>query len=110
MADGRVLLMTSTEIIYSVPPNTTLVEVLGPSGNQRFWEGDSICYAFLNPRPKWWQSPNYPTSISRKGINATDQSMFILPIDPETEYELRVGSYGEGTTCPVSGIRTYPFH
>lgn len=108
--EGHLLLLNSTELVYAVPPNTTMVEVLGPSGSNAAWLGDSQCYAFLNPRPSWWRTPNFPVSTSRKAINSTEQSMFILPIDPEIQYEVRVGGLGRETSCPVSAIRTYPFH
>lgn len=108
--NGHLVLENSTELIYTVPSNTTLIEVLGPVGDYSDWSGLSRCYAVLNPRPRWWQKPNFPLSVSQKFVNASDQTMFLLPIDPAIEYEVRVGSYGNETSCPVSAIRTYPFH
>lgn len=101
-------LRNSSELAYALPPNTTLVEVLGPCrpgseyGNQ--------CYATLNPRPAWWTEGNFPTSSSHKLVNQTNQTLFLLPIDPEIKFELRVGALGIHQICPIGGIRTYPFH
>lgn len=106
--DGYVVLLNSTELTYDLPDNTTLVEVLGPSGQGQGWEGDSQCYAVFDPRPSWWQSPNFPTSISRKPTNSTEQTMFLLPVDPAVKFKLRVGGLGQNTSCQVSAVRTYP--
>lgn len=107
----HLLLPGNAEVAYNVPPNTTLIEVLGPVGNRTsIWWGDSECYAYLNPRPSWWLSSNVPTSRSVKPLNATEQTMFLFPIDPAIAFELRVGALGNTTTCPVSAFRTYPFH
>lgn len=108
--DGGLLLYRTTELVYGLPSNTTLVEVIGPVGNGTLWKGNSECYAVLNPRPSWWQYANIPRSSSFKIVNATDQTVFLLPIDPSIKYELRVGALGNATTCPLSAIRTYPFH
>lgn len=108
--DGHVALRNTSEIAYTLPANTTLVEVLGPAGTHPEWMGTSECYAFLNPRPSWWKESNFPLSTSQRQVNATDQTMFLLPIDPEIQYEVRVGALGNTTTCPVGAIRTYPFH
>lgn len=108
--DWGVLLWSNTELVYPVPQNTTLVEVIGPAGNYSLWRGMSECYAFLNPRPSWWQYGNFPRSSSYKIVNATDQTVFLLPIDPSIKFELRIGPLGNATNCPLSAIRTYPFH
>lgn len=107
--DGHVAL-ENTELFYPVPSNTTLVEVLGPAGTNPGWRGAAECYAFLNPRPSWWLEGNFPISVAWQPLNATNQTMFLLPIDPEIQYEVRVGTLGNETTCPVSAIRSYPFH
>lgn len=109
VTEGHVVLANHTELVYQVPKNTTLVEVLGPSGTNARWLGNSMCYAYLNPRPSWWKYGNPPVSVSRKALDATNQTMFLLPIDPEVGYEVRIGGLGS-TNCPLSGIRTYPFH
>lgn len=110
VADDRLLLRNNSELVYTVPQNTTLVEVLGPVGNADNYSEYGLCYAHLNPRPSWWLSPSYPTSDSDCPVNVTDQTMFLLPVDPEIVYQLRVGALGNDTTCPVSAIRTYPFY
>lgn len=110
--DEYLNLRNSSEVFYTVPKNTTLVEVLGPAGKNIKWQQDfgECCYAFLNPRPSWMQKAHFPLSRADGDFNTTDQPMFFLPVDPEIQYEVRVGSYGNATTCPVSGFRTYPFH
>lgn len=108
--DDYLLLRNSSELVYQVAPNTTLIEVLGPVGAHPNWLGDSECYAHLNPRPSWWLRSNFPLSSSAKPVNATNQTVFLLPVDPEIAFELRVGGLGRETACPISAIRTYPFH
>lgn len=103
-------LLNNTELVYTVPSNTTLIEVLGPVGNYSAWEVRSQCYALLNPRPRWWQKTNIPISRSFKDKNATDQTVFLLPIDPGIAHELRIGALGNPGLCPVSAIKTYPYH
>lgn len=108
--DGALQLEFGTEFVYQLPHNTTLVEVLGPVGQNFFWGNYTECYALLNPRPSWWIHSNFPVSKARGIVNATDQTMFLLPIDPEVPFELRIGHLGDDRTCQVSAIRTYPFH
>lgn len=109
--DDHVVLYNGTGLKYPIPKNTTLVEVLGPSGHNPKWVGKSLCFASLDPQPEWWQSPNVPNSISGKPTNAVDQPMFLLPIDPEIKYELWVsGPEDNDNSCPITGVRTYPFH
>lgn len=108
--DDHLVLRTNTEISYQIPFNTTLVEVLGPVGSHPTWLEHSECYAYLNPRPSWWLPLNYPIATSRKAVNATDQTVFLFPLDPSIAFELRVGVLGNATTCPISAFRNYPFH
>lgn len=109
--NGTMVLSKNAELVYSLPFNTTLVEVLGPTGTNAEWSEDCVCFAYLNPRPSWWLPSNFPISSAlRKGINATDQTLFLLPIDPSIAFELHVGGLRMNSTCPVSAIRTYPFH
>lgn len=106
--DGHTILYNMTELLYSVPHGTALVEVLGPVGDHPDWAGDSECYATLEPPPLWWQDGVFPTSVSRKTANASDQTMFLLPLSPHTQYKLYVGGLSPLTSCPISAIRTYP--
>lgn len=111
VVDGNhLLLWNSTELVYKLPQNTTLVEVLGPVGEHPRWVGNANCYATLDPRPPWWNGTNFPLSTSKKAVNMTDQTMFVLPLPPNIQYTLRVGALGQENTCPVSSLRTYPFH
>lgn len=110
VTDGHVALGNSSEIAYTAPQNTTLIEVLGPTGSNPNWVGDAECYAFLNPRPVWWRTSEFPLSTSRKAVAANNQTMFLLPVDPAIQYEVRVGGLGRENTCPVSAFRSYPLH
>lgn len=106
--DGYLLIGKTTEAVYKVPQNTTLVEVLGPVGDHPDWEGFSTCYATFDPKPSWWNGL-IPSTMSYKYINVNNQTLFLLPIDPTIDFTLRIGAAGNDT-CPISGIRTYPFH
>lgn len=108
--DGYLLLANSTEMVYKVPPNTTLIEVLGPVGERPTWYGDGFCYAKLEPKPTWWIDGNIPLSKARKTMDKDELGMFYFPIDPEVEFTLHVGALGQESNCPVNGVRTYPFH
>lgn len=108
--NSHVLLFNSTELVYTLPKNTSLVEVLGPVGTYSNWVGQSQCYATLDPRPPWWNGTNFPLSTAKKMINATDQTVFMLPLPPNIRYTLRVGSFGQENSCSISALRTYPFH
>lgn len=110
VVDEHLVLSPNTEVSYPVPHNTTLVEVIGPVGNNTAWLGGSECYAAFDPHPSWWQKSKFPVSTSLKLINATEQTVFLLPIDPEIVFNLKIGAFGNSSTCPISAIRTYPFH
>lgn len=109
VVDGHVLLSNTSELVYALPANTTLVEVLGPVGSHGRWRGNAECYATLTPRPPWWRDTNFPRSSSVKGRNATDQTMFLLPTPPDVQYTLHVGAFGQHESCAVAAVRTYPF-
>lgn len=49
--DCHTVLCNSTELVYKLPRNTSLFEVLGPVGEHSAWVGESQCYATLDPRP-----------------------------------------------------------
>lgn len=110
IANDQLLLRNNSALVYSVPRNTTLIEVLGAVGDNKMYGQFGDCYAYLDPRPSWWLTGNFPTVSCDSMVNATNQTLFFLPIDPEISFELRVGALGSTTTCPVSAIRTYPFH
>lgn len=107
VSENYALLSNSTEISYTVPPNTTLIEVVGPTGGENGWLG---CYADFHPRPSWWIEGDVPVAQTYKPQNSTDQTLFFLPIDPTIQFTLRVGALGQGQPCGISGFRTYPFH
>lgn len=101
------LLQNSTEMAYRIPRNTSLVEVVGPTGAESGW---LACYAMLEPKPSWWIEGNIPVAQTNKPRNSADRSLFLLPIDPTVHHTIRVGSLGQGRQCAISGFRTYPFH
>lgn len=106
--DNYLLIGNATEAVYKVPQNTTLIEVFGPVGDDNEWQGRSTCYATFDPKPSWWNGL-VPTSLSVKNFRRSNRTMFILPIDPTIDFTLRIGA-PQNVTCPISGIRTYPFH
>lgn len=110
VVDDYILLSNSTEIVYSVPENTSLLHVLGPVGEHSNWEALAHCYSALQPRPSWWIKGGFPVSQQAKPENKTGESLFWLPIDPTVKYTLRVGALGNENTCAVSDIQTFPFH
>lgn len=108
--DDAIVLRNLTELHYEVPANTTLIRVYGPVGsNDLSWYG-SQCYAALDPRQSWWRTNNLPLSAPLKAVNATNQTMFLLPVDPAVRTTLKIGTYGLQSSCFVSGVSSYPFH
>lgn len=103
------LIGNATEAVYKVPQNTTLVEVFGPVGENSEWEGYGSCYASFDPKPSWWNGLIPVSSAQKLLVNMKNQTVFLLPIDPAQEFTLRVGAPAN-ESCPISGIRTYPFH
>lgn len=104
------VLYNMTELVYKVPQNTSLVEVLGPVGGYPYWWGRSECYATFQPRPSWLKDDVLPTSVSAKVTNVSEvQTMFLLPLAPDVEYTLYLGGVSHQTSCPISAIRSYPY-
>lgn len=111
IVDGALVLQNLTELSYTLPPNTSLVRVLGPVKQDESWKELAVCWAALEPKPSWWFPSNFPTSRSFKEQNAENQTMFILPIDPTIQTTLKIGSsLRANQSCRLSGIQTYPFH
>lgn len=111
IVEGVVVLQNFTEISYTLPPNTTLVQVLGPVKLDDSWTDTAVCWAALDPQPDWWHPANIPVSRSRKEQNSENRTMFIIPVDPTVNTTLKVGSgIRANEACRVSGIKAYPFH
>lgn len=110
VVDDAIQLGSSTELFYQLPANTTLVRVFGPVGLQDATTDGSVCFAALDPLPSWWNNKTYPKSSSHKMLNGTNQTMFLLPVDPTVETKVIVGPDNENAQCWISGISTYPFH
>lgn len=113
--DNQIVLYGEAMLEYSVPPNTSLVEVLGPVGTHSAWVGDSACLATLDRRVNMedgegYGYDSYATSRSRKVANLTDQTMFLIPLDPAIHHTLWVRAERNTSSCSVSAIRTYPYH
>lgn len=104
------VLRNMSELSYTLPTNTTLVEVLGPVGRSNLTFDGSQCYATLDPRPSWWSNGSFPFAVGEKAVNGTNRTMFLLPVDPAIKSTLQIGGVGMDTTCLVSGMKTYPFH
>lgn len=105
-----VYLRNLTELSYQLPSNTTLVEVLGPVGRNNMTSYGSQCYAALDPRPIWWRNGSFPLAAGEKAVNATNRTMFLLPVDPAVRSTLKGGTLGWDASCFISGVKTYPFH
>lgn len=57
VANDSVVLEETSALSYPLPPNTTLVRVLGPTVvDTKIWDE---CFAILDPSPSWWQ-PQQP--------------------------------------------------
>lgn len=94
-----------TEVTYKVPSNTTLVHALHDVGPNR------SCYVVVNPSPPWFvEISSMPTVESTKLFNRSNQTMQLLPLDPEVEYQLVFGPWNENTTCSLSGVKSYSFY
>lgn len=93
-----------TEVKYKVPANTTLVHLLHDVGPNR------SCYVVARPPPSWWDfGLEYPRGEGAKPFAASNQTMQLLPLDPEVEYELAIGSATKDLTCDFSGVLSYSF-
>lgn len=114
VVDDHVVLANSTELVYKLPRNTSVLEVLGPVGSNAAWLGRAMCYAVLDPRPPYWSADitiPWSTSVKyRMDGNRTNETMFFFPLPPDKEYTVRVGNLGQESRCPVGGFRSYPFH
>lgn len=110
VSNGSVQLQNMAELSYSVPPNTTLLRVLGPISHDEDWNRTANCYAALDPEPSWWKAGNLPLSTSYKPQYAANRTLFLLPLDPTVAFTLRVGPPNPASKCFVSGFQSYPFH
>lgn len=119
LENGIVLQSRETVLEYTIPANTSLVRVLGPS----LWSSDWIigteartplCTVGLDPLPPWSASAagrSMPVAWQhvhpvRQVFNST---LFLLPLDPAVTYTLKVYPPNDGAVCAVSGVTTYPF-
>lgn len=95
-----------TEVTYRVPVNTTLVHLVHDVGPNR------SCYVYSEPSPPWFseEASAMPTVESTKLFNRTNQTMQLLPLDPEVEYQLVFGPWNENTTCSLTGVNSYSFY
>lgn len=100
-----------TELAYSVPDNTTLLNITGPIMSY------CSCYAAVNPRPAWWSKlPSFRASVR---LSPGDETFFVLPLDPTVKYELAIGSVDSMTddtpaldkysNCGITGVTSYSF-
>lgn len=106
-AEGVLELRNMTELNYTAPESTTLIEVLGPVQRAPDDSANSFkCYAILIPRPSWWSNAGVPLAHLDKPKNITQQTLFLLPVDPDQKYTLIVGP-SENATCLVNHVRSY---
>lgn len=103
ISNNNVKVGNDSGLVYSVPKNTTLLRVFGSTS-------DNSCYAVLQPPPSWWDKTQPPTSMWGRSRDPSDhQDLFWLPVDPEIEYELILGSWHREALCWVGGVSSFSF-
>lgn len=95
-------LSNETELHYKVPKNTSVVHIFGPVTQNR-------CYAAFRPPPAWWNSSSPARMSTHREEVSDNEDMFWLPVDPEVEYELVIGSWRKDYQCYVGGVTSYSF-
>lgn len=103
--NGSAVFSFYTELVYNVPPHTSLINVTGPV----FESPSAGCYAILHPEPWWWTTAILPKVKPAKPEYRANQTLMLLPVDPSVTYQLIVGAMGNDTLCSVSGITTYAY-
>lgn len=119
--ETEVVIEAETRLVYTSPPNTSLVLIHGPA---RALDGYGksvgacawVCAAKVNPPPPWaiWANGTSkdPTDLHAFQI-APDQvhnsTLFIIPLNPTVRYSVEVSGSGN-TACALTGVTTYPFH
>lgn len=98
-SEGALMLELWTEVVYDVPPHTSLINITGPVSMDTH-----SCYARLEPEPWWWSS-SMPMTHPMKPTYRANQALLVLPLDPAKEYKLIIGAMGHA--CAISGIMTY---
>lgn len=106
--DNHVVLSDMMAVSYALPPNTTLVRVLGPTVVES--EPFDQCTAILDPSPDWWQPSNQTYSYGYKAIREANRTLFLIPIDPAVQTTIKISPWITTTECYVGGIQSYPFH
>lgn len=125
------LLLSLVELTYKVPSGTSLVRVLGPIGVNPAWAKDIDerngvlvsesgtdsnsrlklqCTFLLEPQPPWIDAnATLPISYQDRIRNSTNETLFLIPLDPTVDYKLKVLPPNNRTVCVMSGVQTYPF-
>lgn len=102
--NGSVVLHNLTELTYTVPPNTSLINITGPV--YPVSDADARCYALLSPDP-WWVGTFVPEAQQGKPEYRENQTLILLPVDPTVQYELVIGAFAP--ECAISGVTTYSY-
>lgn len=66
LEEGHIMLRNMTELSYTAPPNTTLIQIFGPVGQLNRSSAGSMCYADLDPPPPWWKNTSFPNPLQRR--------------------------------------------
>lgn len=104
-----------TELHYTPPDNTSLVQVLGltvEEGYLRTMSGRTShrCAAILDPRPLWWNETAGPPLAWQDGpLNISHKDLFILPLDPAVRYTLKVLPRYNSSYCRINAIKAYSY-
>lgn len=131
VSGDNLVLESLMELVFTPPPNTSLVRVLGPAcpniqqlNTTPYAPDQPVCVALLDPAPPWLQATlslgleervavfdyNWPMAWQTSPRNATNTTLFLLPLDPAVQYKVKVLPRNNHTLCAVSGFQTYPFH
>lgn len=120
------MLDTGTQLLYRLPPNTSLVTGLGPVAFDSEWDHvmttntSKVCTILLDPLPYWYKKEGYISAIWEmtyfrlgRPKYRDNMTIFRVPLDPRVQYTAKVMPFIEGNVyhgCITSGFKTYPFH
>lgn len=133
--DGdNVVLKHFCPLQYFPPANTSLVRVRGPVYSSAKWTDEVKadmeragiteaswnigCYATVYPKvtnsDRAWAEDAGHSFAQASTSDATNLTMFLIPLDPANKYQITVRS-GSGIGpqwgwCVVTGFQAYPFH
>lgn len=103
VVNGSIALLNLTEVTYSVPPNTSLINITGPT----YPHDHTGCYMLLEPEPWWWNGDVVPLVAPWAPDYRPDQTLWMIPVDPSVEYQVIIGA--SSSYCTITAITTYSY-